>query len=61
MLAIGRGPDQIYDPDLVPALVETIRCLIRPTGMAVIAATVRNEKTFGVFLDQCGMSIQHSC
>ena len=61
---------QIYDPDLVPALVNTIHTLIcsnpeaaanasapgrqRNCCQAIIAATVRNEDTLDLFVSICG-------
>ncbi|BEJ11076.1 hypothetical protein CspHIS471_0104980 [Cutaneotrichosporon sp. HIS471] len=53
----GRGrvvlaADVIYDPDLVPFLVDAIGVLAKES-FAVLAATVRNEKTFKIFLDEC--------
>lgn len=59
---------QIYDPDLVPPLVATIRVLIgakqrhdrgsheRRQSEAIIAATVRNPATLRLFQDTCGTS-----
>ncbi|WOO85566.1 Protein-lysine N-methyltransferase EFM3 [Vanrija pseudolonga] len=50
--------DVIYDPDLVPLLAGAIDLLISPAGevpppVAIIAATVRNEDTFALFLAEC--------
>lgn len=59
--------DVIYDPEIVPLLVDTIHELLQPwnvagnndsaaTGpepVAIIAATVRNEQTFALFLARC--------
>lgn len=59
---------QIYDPDLVPPLVATIRVLIGAKwrhchgshehrhSEAIIAATVRNPATLRLFQDTCGTS-----
>lgn len=44
--------DVIYDPEIVPLLVGAIAALI-PKSYAIIAATVRNEETFHLFLDTC--------
>jgi hypothetical protein len=53
--------DVIYDPDIVPLLVNAIRVLLtenvqedQERPVAVLAATVRNEQTFKLFLDTCG-------
>ncbi|WVQ67717.1 uncharacterized protein L199_005921 [Kwoniella botswanensis] len=48
--------DVIYDPDLVPPLVNTIRVLLEDDGQnqAIISATVRNQETFDKFLITCG-------
>lgn len=50
---------QIYDSDIVPLLVSTVRDLFDNYGVSVfiISATVRNEDTFATFLDVCGMII----
>ncbi|ODO08121.1 hypothetical protein I350_03707 [Cryptococcus amylolentus CBS 6273] len=48
--------DVIYDPDLVPPLVDSIDVLLgsaKDQLCAVVAATVRNETTFESFLAQC--------
>jgi len=49
--------DVIYDPDIVPLLVAAIRVLLTEgdgkDGVAVLAATVRNEDTFRLFMDTC--------
>ncbi|KAL3494302.1 putative methyltransferase-domain-containing protein [Aspergillus germanicus] len=52
---IALGADLIYDVDLVPLLVSTIRDLfdIYSLNEFVISATVRNEDTFRTFLDVC--------
>ncbi|OCF60565.1 hypothetical protein L486_00200 [Kwoniella mangroviensis CBS 10435] len=48
--------DVIYDPDLVPPLVNTIDVLLDDDGQnqAIISATVRNQETFDQFLITCG-------
>ncbi|CEL06760.1 hypothetical protein ASPCAL09932 [Aspergillus calidoustus] len=52
---IALGADLIYDVDLVPLLVSTIRDLFDNYSLHefVISATVRNEDTFRTFLDAC--------
>ncbi|WVW83866.1 hypothetical protein I302_105888 [Kwoniella bestiolae CBS 10118] len=45
--------DVIYDPDLVPPLVDTIDVLLGEKNQAIISATVRNRETFEIFLDTC--------
>lgn len=64
MISWGTCTDlipQIYDPDLVPPLVSTLRVLLpQATSKAIIAATVRNESTLELFIDSCrdsGLSI----
>jgi hypothetical protein len=51
-----RADGQIYDPDLVPAIVSTLSVFLNndPESCAVIAATVRNESTLALFVDTCG-------
>ncbi|KAL2830084.1 putative methyltransferase-domain-containing protein [Aspergillus pseudoustus] len=53
---IALGADLIYDADIVPLLVSTIRNLFDNYSLKefVISATVRNEDTFRTFLDTCG-------
>ncbi|WWD02929.1 hypothetical protein V865_000972 [Kwoniella europaea PYCC6329] len=48
--------DVIYDPDLVPPLVNAIDVLLDDDGQnqAIISATVRNQETFDKFLITCG-------
>ena len=45
------GADIVFDPDLIPSLVTTIRILLSRSdqGLAVIACCVRNQDTFDVF------------
>ncbi|KAL4875484.1 putative methyltransferase-domain-containing protein, partial [Aspergillus karnatakaensis] len=52
---IALGADLIYDVDLVPLLVSTIKDLFTNYALKefVIAATVRNEDTFRTFLEAC--------
>ncbi|GLA66981.1 protein fam86a [Aspergillus tubingensis] len=47
---------QIYDIDLVPLLVQTVKSLFEKYAVKefLISATLRNERTFGAFLDACG-------
>lgn len=45
--------DVIYDPDLVPLLVETLAVLLAPQTFALIAATVRNPSTLDLFKQTC--------
>ena len=45
------GADIVFDPDLIPSLVTTIRILLSRTdqGLAVIVCCVRNTETFALF------------
>ncbi|KAL1405442.1 hypothetical protein Q8F55_009074 [Vanrija albida] len=57
--------DVIYDPDLVPLLAGAIDVLTAPGGdspppTAIIAATVRNEDTFALFLAECAKRQLHT-
>ena len=47
---------QIYDIDLVPLLVQTVKSLFEKYAVKefLISATLRNERTFGAFLNACG-------
>ncbi|GMK54336.1 hypothetical protein CspeluHIS016_0109220 [Cutaneotrichosporon spelunceum] len=49
---VVMAADVIYDPGLVPLLVDAIGVLAKES-YAVLAATVRNEQTFNLFLDEC--------
>ncbi|TPR05165.1 hypothetical protein CAN33_0033370 [Aspergillus niger] len=51
----GDG-DGIYDIDLVPLLVQTVKSLFEKYAVKefLISATLRNERTFGAFLNACG-------
>ncbi|EER25767.1 hypothetical protein CPC735_042110 [Coccidioides posadasii C735 delta SOWgp] len=51
---------QIYDADLIPVLLSTLRELFENYGLKVflISATLRNRKTFAMFLKSCGV---HPC
>ncbi|KAI9570179.1 putative methyltransferase-domain-containing protein [Boletus coccyginus] len=53
---IVLGADIVFDPVLVPPLVQTIFLALsfEPTRMAFIALTVRNEETLTYFLDEIG-------
>ncbi|WVQ72536.1 hypothetical protein IAR50_002093 [Cryptococcus sp. DSM 104548] len=57
--------DVIYDPDLVPPLVNTIDVLLGSSEdqiCAVVAATVRNESTYESFLVHCSqhnLTVRH--
>ncbi|KAL4975914.1 putative methyltransferase-domain-containing protein [Aspergillus desertorum] len=53
---IALGADLIYDSDIVPLLVSTIKDLFENYSVKefIIAATVRNEDTFRTFLHACG-------
>ena len=51
-------PDQIYDPELVPALVKTLRALVPGSNpdsgaQAIVAATVRQKSTIQLFEREC--------
>ncbi|KAJ5558072.1 hypothetical protein N7535_009562 [Penicillium sp. DV-2018c] len=52
---IALGADLIYDTDLVPLLISTVRDLFENyhTKEFIIAATLRNEDTFRTFLVAC--------
>ncbi|CAI7655103.1 unnamed protein product [Penicillium pancosmium] len=52
---IALGADLIYDADIVPLLISTVRDLFENYHIEqfIIAATLRNEKTFKTFLDAC--------
>ncbi|KAJ5109740.1 hypothetical protein N7532_002385 [Penicillium argentinense] len=52
---IALGADLIYDADIIPLLLSTVRDLFENYAVKefVIAATLRNERTFQTFLDGC--------
>ncbi|KAL1878365.1 hypothetical protein Plec18167_004437 [Paecilomyces lecythidis] len=52
---IALGADLIYDVDLVPLLVSTLRDLFENYQLKefLISATLRNQDTFKAFLDAC--------
>ncbi|KAL2808951.1 putative methyltransferase-domain-containing protein [Aspergillus granulosus] len=52
---IALGADLIYDVDIVPLLVSTIRDLFDNYSLQefIISATMRNEDTFHTFLNAC--------
>ncbi|KAJ5621977.1 hypothetical protein N7528_005209 [Penicillium herquei] len=52
---VALGADLIYDSDLVPLLLSTVRDLFENYGVKqfLIAATLRNEDTFNTFLRGC--------
>ncbi|PYH88835.1 hypothetical protein BO71DRAFT_364690 [Aspergillus ellipticus CBS 707.79] len=52
---VAFGADLIYDTDLVPLLVQTVKTLFTTYGIQefLISATLRNEDTFGTFLSAC--------
>ncbi|KKK27203.1 hypothetical protein ARAM_004934 [Aspergillus rambellii] len=52
---IALGADLIYDVDLVPLLVSTIEDLFNNYSLKqfIISATLRNEETFGTFIETC--------
>ena len=47
---------QIYDTDIIPLLLSTVRDLFDNYHVEqfIISATLRNEKTFQTFLNGCG-------
>ncbi|KAJ6486109.1 hypothetical protein C8R47DRAFT_1321037 [Mycena vitilis] len=45
------GADIVFDPDLIPPLVEVLRLALRPQNTALIALTVRNPATMQTFTD----------
>ena len=51
MADVILGADIVFDPDLLPSLVTTIRILLSRSehGLAVIACCVRNKETFDTF------------
>ncbi|KAL3465147.1 putative methyltransferase-domain-containing protein [Aspergillus heterothallicus] len=56
---IAVGADLIYDVDIIPLLVSTVRDLFDNYCLKefIISATMRNEATFGSFLETCGKSL----
>nr|XP_001395140.2 hypothetical protein ANI_1_1316104 [Aspergillus niger CBS 513.88] len=52
---VALGADLIYDIDLVPLLVQTVKSLFEKYAVKefLISATLRNERTFGAFLNAC--------
>ncbi|OQE05661.1 hypothetical protein PENVUL_c023G03113 [Penicillium vulpinum] len=52
---VALGADLIYDTDLVPLLLSTVRDLFENYHIKefIIAATLRNEDTFRTFLNAC--------
>ncbi|KAF3385536.1 hypothetical protein F1880_001950 [Penicillium rolfsii] len=52
---VALGADLIYDTDIIPLLLSTIRDLFENYHVEqfIISATLRNEKTFQAFLDGC--------
>jgi predicted nicotinamide N-methyase len=52
------GADVTYDSKGIPALVATLGDLVEmfPTAKILIAATIRNEETFGNFAKVCGLN-----
>ncbi|KAJ5355729.1 hypothetical protein N7517_010338 [Penicillium concentricum] len=52
---VALGADLIYDTDLVPILLSTVRDLFENYHIKefIIASTVRNENTFRTFLNAC--------
>ncbi|GLA17916.1 protein fam86a [Aspergillus niger] len=55
---VALGADLIYDIDLVPLLVQTVKSLFEKYAVKefLISATLRNERTFGAFLNACETS-----
>lgn len=49
--SVVLAADVIYDPEIVPLLVGAIEA--RVEEYALVAATVRNEETFALFLETC--------
>ncbi|KAJ5389223.1 uncharacterized protein N7496_000291 [Penicillium cataractarum] len=52
---VALGADLIYDTDIIPLLLSTVRDLFENYHVEqfIISATLRNEKTFQTFLDGC--------
>ncbi|KAJ5573134.1 hypothetical protein N7450_010118 [Penicillium hetheringtonii] len=52
---VAIGADLIYDADIIPLLISTVRDLFDNYHVRefILAATLRNEKTFRTFLDAC--------
>ncbi|KAJ5273888.1 hypothetical protein N7478_009013 [Penicillium angulare] len=52
---VALGADLVYDADLVPLLLSTVRDLFDNYGVEqfIMAATLRNEDTFQTFLTEC--------
>ena len=46
------GADIVFDPELLPSLVRTVRTLLARRGdsRALVACCVRNQQTFSLFL-----------
>jgi len=51
------GADLVFDPDLIPALVGTLRIAMQHGAEALIALTVRNEDTFSKFIHAAEQSL----
>ncbi|KAF7177157.1 hypothetical protein CNMCM7691_004891 [Aspergillus felis] len=53
---VALGADLIYDVDLVPLLLSTLRDLFENYHLQefIISATLRNQDTFQTFLNACG-------
>ncbi|EFW13963.1 hypothetical protein D8B26_004123 [Coccidioides posadasii str. Silveira] len=59
---VALGSDLIYDADLIPVLLSTLRELFENYGLKVflISATLRNWKTFAMFLKSCETNHFHA-
>ncbi|KAJ1968993.1 hypothetical protein IWQ62_000903 [Dispira parvispora] len=46
------GADLVYDPSIIPALVQVLQSLVRVECTIVIASTLRNPQTFAKFQEE---------
>jgi hypothetical protein len=60
-LSLIRVP-QVYDVDIVPLLVSTLRDLFENYGLKefLMSATLRNQDTFNTFLNACGRFLPYA-
>ncbi|XP_064478570.1 protein-lysine N-methyltransferase EEF2KMT-like [Ornithodoros turicata] len=50
------GSDLVYDVRIVPPLVATLKKLLTTSSVAYIASTIRNPKTYNIFLEHLDKS-----
>jgi predicted nicotinamide N-methyase len=53
------GADITYDEEICSSLAKTLALGLRAGGVAIVAATVRNEQTLEVFARECGRPISY--